>query len=97
MMRLIKGLFIVLIVVLGITFSLLNAQHVVLDYYVGSANLPLSLLLAMVLCLGAALGFLSMIHIIMKLKRRNRKLNKHLKRIDKELSNLRTLPLQDNH
>ena len=44
-MKIFSYIFIVLLVILGITFALLNANQVNIDYYIGTIKSPLSLLL----------------------------------------------------
>jgi putative membrane protein len=82
---------------LGLSFSLLNAETVTLKYYFGDFSAPLSLVLVLCLALGAILGVLSCSAILVRSKRDLGKLNKSIKMAEKEVTNLRALPLKDKH
>lgn len=81
----------------GLSFALLNAESVQLKYYFGSFNAPLSLILVIGLMIGAVLGALSCVGMIMRLKRDLVKLHKTIKLTEKEVANLRALPIKDKH
>jgi len=81
----------------GLSFALLNAENVQLKYYFGSFNAPLSLILVIGLMVGAVLGVLSCVGMIMRLKRDLLKLHKTIKLTEKEVANLRALPIKDKH
>lgn len=55
-MRLISLLILSMVAILGFSFALLNAQQVPIDYYVGTRDLPLSLLLVAAFVVGILLG-----------------------------------------
>ena len=96
-MRIISyGLFII-IALLSLTFACLNADLVAINYYIGQAKLPLSLLLALAFCSGAILGLIFSLTTWFKLKRENSRLTQRIKLAEKEISNLRVLPLKDSH
>src|SRR3990167_2492819 len=94
-MRLIKALFVVLIALLAITFTCLNAQAVIVNYYIGTTSTPLSLLLAFTLIIGSFFGVLAMFSLFLRQKTHNLRLSHRLKLVEKELANLRALPLQE--
>ena len=96
-MKLCTAIFAIIILLLGITFAGLNAEHVHLNYYFGSRQLPLSLLLALTLLCGAIIGMLGGLVVYVKQKRAVFRLRHRIKTIEKELSNLRTIPIKDNH
>lgn len=62
---------------LGISFAMLNAQQVHFDYYVGTQELPLSLLLIGTFVLGIIIGMLTFLSTIFKLKYEVRRLRRH--------------------
>lgn len=95
-MRIISFLFLVLLTMLGITFAGLNAQPVLLKYYVGEYELPLSMLVALTLGVGLLFGLFTTVVIYLRLKRQNYKLKSKLRVIEKEVENLRSLPLRDS-
>lgn len=59
MSRIIRLLFILLVLFAGIAFHLRNDDPVMLDFYSGSAELPFSVWLLLVLTLGVVLGLLA--------------------------------------
>ncbi len=96
MSRVLK-LFLILVVFLaGLAFHLRNDQFVQLDYYVDVINIPFSLWVVLTLGLGALLGILVSLPMILKLKRENTRLLKRVKISEKEINNLRTIPVKDS-
>ncbi len=90
------GLIVVLILlVIGVTFALLNAAPVSFHYYFGAKELPLSILLVLSFTLGLLLAFVIMSVSILRLKAQKRGLNKRLKTVEQEINNLRALPIKD--
>ena len=96
-MRIISYLFLFIIILLGVTFATLNSQVVILNYYIGHHPLPLSLLLVSVFAIGCLLGVLVTVWLLIKTKIQNRHLRKKLKLVEKEVENLRAIPLRDQH
>ena len=81
--------------ILGITFAGLNAETVAVNYYFGTNELPLSLLLVLVLAFGSLLGVLAGFTLYLRAKKENFKLRGRIKVVEKEVSNLRSIPLKD--
>jgi len=96
-MRIITYIFLLIILIVGVTFACLNAEPVTINYYVGKHSLALSLLLALVFAIGAILGLIVGSVVLLKQKTKNIHLHNRLKLAEKELANLRTIPLKDNH
>lgn len=96
-MRIISFIFLVLIILLGVTFATLNSSIVTVNYYIGHRSLPLSLLLVYVFAIGCILGILVTGWMIIKAKVKIRRLRKRLNLAEKEIENLRAIPLQDKH
>lgn len=94
-MRIFTYLFLLLLAAIGLSFAILNAQPVALNYYLGTITFPLSLLLIETLVLGAFLGLLASAVILIKVKNENRQLRRRIKNVEHELENLRALPLKD--
>lgn len=95
-MRRIIGFIVVLLVVLfGLSFSLLNAESVTVDYYFGELTLALSLLLVLSIIIGAVAGVVACLAILMSRTREMRRLHRRLADTEKELNELRRLPLKD--
>ncbi len=85
-----------LVLTLGLTFAILNAEPVELDYYFGSQRLSLSLVVLITLIMGVLAGVIASLGIIIKLKREVSRLRKANQVVDLELANLRTLPVREN-
>jgi len=82
---------------LGITFATLNSEVVSINYYVGHRGFPLSLLLASAFAIGCLLGILMGTWLLLKAKVKNYRLRQRLELAEKEIENLRAIPLQDKH
>lgn len=96
-MRILSYIFLLLIIILGVTFATLNSEMVAINYYVGHRTMPLSLLLVIIFATGCTLGILVASWLLLKMKMKNRTLNKRLKLVEKEIENLRAIPLKDVH
>ena len=77
----VKLALILLVVLLGLAFHLRNDQLVVVDFYLGSFEIPLSLALALTLLSGAVLGVLAGLPTWLKLKRDNARFGRQIKRL----------------
>ena len=96
-MNILVYLFIPLLILLGIIFACFNAEPVILNYYLGSIKFPLSALLIFALVIGVFLGLLAGLIIYIRLRSTSVRLRRRLKSVEEELSNLRALPLKENH
>lgn len=96
-MRILTYFLIIIIILLGVTFASLNSGPVTIHYYVGEHTFSLSLLLVLVFASGSLLGLLVGFWLLLKLKVKNYRLSQHLKVAEKEIENLRAIPLQDRH
>jgi putative membrane protein len=83
------------IVIFGITFATLNSESVTVNYYVDQSTLPLSLLLVLVFAMGCLLGVIVGLWLVLKAKIRNYRMRQKLRLAEKEIENLRAIPLQD--
>lgn len=97
MKRIITFALILLVSLLGLTFALMNAETVQLNYYFGDIHAPLSLVVVIAIIIGAGLGVLASMGIVFGQKRELAKLRKSARLAEQEVSNLRSLPLKDNH
>lgn len=95
MARLFSLIFFLLMLVIGLTFAVLNAEPVKLDYYFGSQYVPLSLTLVLALIIGAIFGALASAGLVLRVKRENARLQKAIKVAEKEVVNLRTMPIKE--
>ena len=70
-MRIFSYILILVILIIGITFAILNHAPVTINYYVGQRTLPLSLLLTFSFVIGCLLGLLVGFWILLKTKIKN--------------------------
>jgi putative membrane protein len=95
MSRLLKVCFFIVIVFMGLIFHIKNDQLVELNYYVNSISVSFSLVIVLTLCIGALLGVLASLPMILKLKHENAMLDRQVKMTEKEINNLRVIPVKD--
>ncbi len=95
-MRIFTLIFIVIILLMGISFSILNANIVSFHYYFGVAKLPLSLLLTVTFILGLFVGLLVIVIPFFRAKITQRRLRTQLNLAKKEIQHLQQqLSLED--
>ncbi len=94
-MRIISYFFLLIIVLFGMTFATLNSESVTINYYFAQSTLPLSLLLVLVFALGCLVGMIVGFWLLIKSKILNYRLRQRLVLAEKEIENLRAIPLQD--
>ncbi len=96
-MRIFTYLVLLIIIILGVSFAVLNASDVTLNYYFGTLQLSLSILLVLTLAVGAIIGVLFSLVPLVKLKHKNMRLKAKVKQASQEVENLRAMPIKDNH
>jgi len=84
-----------LIIVLGVSFAIINSAPVAIHYYVGVTKLPLSLLLAAAFGFGLIIGFSALLISSIKLRTNLGRTRKKLRIAEQEVDNLRTIPIKD--
>ncbi|MFT5395011.1 MAG: putative membrane protein [Gammaproteobacteria bacterium] len=95
MSRIAKLILVFVILLIGLAFHLKNNQLIELNYYVDVISLPMSWLVVFVLFIGSMLGVLASLPIIIKLKRDKIMLERQIKNSEKEINNLRVMPVRD--
>jgi len=93
--RFLKLIFIFLIMIIGAALAVMNADPVQLNYYFGSIQLPLSVVLVGSIAAGAVLGLLATLAGFFRLKRQNVELRRKAKLASQEVNNLRAIPIKD--
>jgi putative membrane protein len=93
--RIISYFLVLVIVLFGISFATLNSESVTINYYLGQSTFPLSLLLVLGFALGCLIGILAGFWLLIKAKIANHRLRSRLSLAEKEIENLRAIPLQD--
>lgn len=91
--------FVVLVAVgaVALSFAVLNAGPVPLNFYFGTRHVPLALALVLALAIGAVLGVLASAGMLLKSKREVFRLRRTARQAEAELENLRTLPIKHDH
>ncbi|MBS0286042.1 MAG: LapA family protein [Proteobacteria bacterium] len=84
-MRTIGILLTILLIILGIAFTALNAQSVELNYLLGSKQLPLAAVLLLSLTIGVVLTGFTLGFSLLKLKAKNKWLESKLKKTQDQL------------
>lgn len=97
MSKLFYAIVIFILVVLGVIFAVLNAEPVQLNFYFGEKHIPLSLAMILATLLGALLGVLASLHLILKSKRQVSRLKRAVDVAEKEVANLRAIPIKNPH
>lgn len=95
-MRIIYGILLFIVFVVGIAFACLNATRVDIHYFIGTIHWPLSLLLGATFACGCFVGWLTQLLTLIRQKRQTHALNKKLQNVETELANLRTIPYRQD-
>jgi len=95
MIGFIKFLFVLVIVAIGLAFHVKNDTMVTINYYLSTVDVSLSVVVIASLLIGALLGMVTSLGMIVPLRRERSKLKKTVKTAEQEVSNLRSIPLQD--
>lgn len=86
-----------LLIILGVSFAALNATSVQVNFYIKTLSMPVSVLIAMMIGLGILIGFFLFMVRYWRLKVECRRIRNQLKLTEKEIKNLRSIPLQNQH
>ena len=97
MKRIVNLVLILIVTLVTVTFTLLNSQPVKINYYFGSYEIDLLVVIVMALVIGALLGITAALGKLVGLKQEILRKDKKIKITEKELENLRSLPLKDDH
>lgn len=96
-MRLFMLLIYLVLILLGVSFAALNATPVMVNLYFKTINMPISVLMTIMLGLGLLVGFLLFIFRYWRLRVDYLKLKNQLRLTEKEIKNLRAIPLKNQH
>ena len=97
MSKLIYTVLVLAVILFGVIFAVLNAENVHLNYYFGSREIPLSLAIVIAVLFGAILGVLASINIVIRSRREVSKLRKASAVAEREIANLRAIPIKNAH
>ena len=93
-MVVIKLLFLMVFMIVGASFAIINDAPVVVDLYFITPEMPLSLLLLLALGSGILLGALAGMFYFMRVKKENADLKRKTRLVNEEVKNLRKLPIK---
>lgn len=88
-MKLITYSFALLLIVIGVSFAILNANNVAINLYWTRLTLPLSLIIALAFVIGGVLGMLSSFIKLLRYKAEIFSLNRKVHAAEKELASIR--------
>ncbi|KPK40866.1 MAG: hypothetical protein AMJ69_00850 [Gammaproteobacteria bacterium SG8_47] len=97
MRRIVTLVFTLVTILIGVVFALLNAEPVRVSYYFGATDMPLSLVIVISLAFGAGLGVLASVGLLVRTRREIARLRRDASLTAKEVMNLRTMPLKEQH
>lgn len=97
MKRLLSLITLFLLIALALGFTVLNAGPVDLDFYLGRFSVPLALVVVLAVLVGAVLGMLVSMGVVLRQRRQAKRLQRQLDTAETEVRNLRQIPLRDRH
>ncbi len=97
MKKLVSYFVIVILLILGVTFAVLNATPVKVNYYVATEQVALSLLLAIGFALGVLVGIGVLIMKLLRLRFENGRLRRQVNKYQKEIAAIRSLTEEDDN
>ncbi len=95
MVRLFGFIALLIVVVFGLSFAVLNAEPVSLNYYFGYRDIPLSMVVVLSLAVGALIGILVGMGTILRLKQQIGGLRRQLQAAEKHAEQLHILPARE--
>lgn len=96
-MRIVTYVLWIVLILVGISFALLNSHTLPLDYFIGKTNIYFPLLFVLLLLCGAILGILALIPLLIRSQTTIHRLKHKMKILDQEVANLRRIPIKDSH
>lgn len=95
MQRVAKYILIFVVTVFAVAFTLLNSQPVKLNFYLLSFEIDLVVVILVSLAIGSLLGVTAVLGKLISFKQEIMRKDKKIKVTEKEVENLRSLPLKD--
>lgn len=96
-MKLITYFIALVLIVLGASFAALNASSVEINFYWSTTSMPLSLIVALAFVAGGLLGMFVCVFMLIKQKALLYSCKRKLQSVEKELINLRSIPIKNNN
>ncbi|MEA5446399.1 LapA family protein [Gammaproteobacteria bacterium AB-CW1] len=95
-MRFLRLTLLILLILVVVVLTWVNTASVELNYLIGSVELPLPIALWSSAFIGAILGFLASLGMIVRMKRDNARLKRAARLAETEVNNLRNLPIRND-
>lgn len=96
MKRFMYGVLVVIVILIGVTFTTKNAQMVEFNYYFGIHwNAPLSFMLLTTFTIGIAFGMFASLAMLARMQRQLLQVRRESRQLEQEVNNLRALPIRD--
>ncbi len=95
-MRVVYVTVFIILAAIIVVFALLNAQGVEVNYFLGKRTLPLSLVLLISLLCGFFIGVMGTLRSVLTARTRARRFKKKTTLLQKEIDNLRAMPVKDD-
>ncbi len=86
-----------LTVLVGVVFTIYNAERVLVDLYFYQYQLPLATVVFIALLIGVVLGFLILVAMLWRKQAEIARINKRFHALEQEVDNLRKMPIKDGH
>lgn len=93
---LLNVLILVLFILVAFGFSALNSESVVIHYYLGSRALPLPVVILIAIALGALLGIMASLGLVLKARHQSGRLRRTLKKTEQEVGHLRAVSAKEH-
>jgi putative membrane protein len=90
-------IFYLLLILIGVSFAVLNATSVPVNFYFLTLKMPISVLMTIMMGVGILLGLFLFLYRYLRLKGECRKVKNQLQLTEREIKNLRAIPLKDQH
>jgi len=91
--KVIKFILVIILLIIGAAFAIINDQPVELDLYFLVTSLPLSLILLLAVGVGILLGAVVSAFYFMRIRKENANLRRQSRLVEQEVRNLRSLPI----
>ncbi len=96
-MRIVSMIFYLFLIIIGVSFSVLNAKSLELNLYFQTFSLSIPLLILIAFSAGLLWGLTFFIFRYMRLKMTLTRMKSQLALSEREVKNLRSIPIQDQH
>lgn len=96
MKRFMYGVMVIIVILVGVTFTTKNAQMVELNYYFDIHwTTPLSFMLLTTFTVGIVFGVFASLAMLARMQRQLLQVRRESRQLEQEVNNLRALPIRD--